>query len=143
MYKQYRTKEHKSKTENKGQMMIIDHVRDKDEFVKLYNERPMPNQYDIDFLLNNPLLFCLYDNDKDGALKAYITVQDEGGETTLSGASYPKNMPDNTRFIIMVCNAIKEDIYSYTNKKEAALMLRKAGFKHIKDDKYIRKYKNG
>lgn len=123
--------------------MIIDHCRNKEEFKKLYNERPMPYQYDIDFLLNNPLLFCLYDDDKDGALKAYITVQREDGELTLSGASYRKNMPDNERFIIMVCEAIDDDIYAYTTKKEAALMLRKAGFKKIDDTKYIRKYKNG
>lgn len=126
--------------------MIIDHVRDKDEFIKLYNERPLPFQYDIDFLLNNPLLFCLYDDDKDGALKAYITVQREDGELTLSGASYRKNMPDNTQFIIMVCKAITDDIYAYTFKKEAALMLLKAGFKKIGTEnglnKYIRKYKN-
>lgn len=126
--------------------MIIDHVRDKDEFIKLYNERPMPFQYDIDFLLNNPLLFCLYDDDNDGALKAYITIQKEYGELTLSGASVRKNMPDNTQFIIMVCKAITDDIYAYTIKKEAALMLRKAGFKKIGEvdgfNKYLRKYKN-
>lgn len=122
-------------------MMIIDHCRDREEFEKLYNERPMPYQYDIDFLLKNPMLFCLYDDDKDGALKAYITIQREDGELTLSGASYRKNMPDNERFIIMVCEAIDDDIYAYTTKKEAALMLRKAGFKKIDDTKYIRKYK--
>lgn len=127
--------------------MIIDHVRDKDEFIKLYNERPLPFHYGIDFILNNPFLFCLYDDDNDGALKAYITIHYEGEELTLSGASVRKNMPDNTQFIIKVCNAFKEDIYSYTHKKEAALMLRKAGFVKIgkdeNDDKYIRKYING
>lgn len=119
--------------------MIIDHCRNREEFEKLYNDRPMPNQYDIDFLLNNPMLFCLYDDDNDGGLKAYITVQKEDNELTLSGASYPKNMPDNTQFIIKVCNAISDDIYSYTDKKEAALMLRKAGFKKVSDNKYLKK----
>ena len=119
--------------------MIIDHVRDKEEFKKLYNDRPMSRPYDIDFLLNNPMLFCLYDDDKNGELKAYITIQREYGELTLSGASYRKNMPENEKFIIMVCKAIDEDLYAYTEKKEAALMLRKAGFKKIDNDKYLRK----
>lgn len=122
--------------------MIIDHPRDIKELYNLYISRPMPNQYDWEFLINNPHLFCFYDEEK-GYLRGYITVQRENGELTLSGASIPQNMPDNIEAIIKICNAFNEDMYSYTPLRHAALVLRKAGFKHIKDDKYIRTYFNG
>ena len=121
--------------------MIIDHCRDAKELYSLYISRPMPNQYDWDFLINNPYLFCFYDEQK-GFLRGFITVQREGGELTLSGTSIPKNMPDNIKAIIKVCNSFNENMYSYTPLKHAALTLKKAGFKHIKDDKYMR-YANG
>ena len=122
--------------------MICDHIRDLQEFENLYKTRPMANQYDFDWLINNPLLFCFYGEGEDKSLKGYLTVQDEEGELTLSGAAVRKNMADNIDAIIFVCNAIKQDIYSYTYSKPARICLLKAGFKHIKDDKYIRRYAN-
>ena len=65
--------------------MIIDHIRDIEEFRAFYNTYKMPNQYDFDWLIANPNLFCLYD--EDSVLWGYITVQREGGLLTLSGAS--------------------------------------------------------
>ena len=51
-------------------------------------------------------------------------------------------MLDIITAIITVCESFDEDIYSYTPLKHAGLVLKKAGFKHIKDDKYVR-YTNG
>lgn len=128
--------------------MIIDRVRDKEEFIKLYNSRPMPNQYELDFLLNNPNLFCFYDETK-GFLRGFITIQNEEFEElnnktvlTLSGTSIRKNMSDNIQAIIKVCEAFNDDMYSYTPLKHAALVLKKAGFKKVKESIFVR-YKNG
>ena len=123
--------------------MIIDRCRDTEELRNLYNNRPMPVQYDFDFLIKNPYLFCFYDED-NGDLKAYITIQKEeldGRERlTLSGASVRKNMPDNIPAIIKICNAFKDDIYAYTKLKHAVLTLKKAGFKKVKENIYKRCY---
>lgn len=113
--------------------MIIDHIRDMEEFKKLYESRPMPSQYDFEWLVNNPNLFCFYDELK-GFLRGFITVQVEGDELTLSGASIRKNFKDNIEAVKTVCNAFKQDIYSYTRLKEACLVLKKSGFEKIYTD---------
>lgn len=131
--------------------MIIDHCRDEKELYDLYTSRPMPNQYDWEFLISNPNLFCFYD-EKQGFLRGFITVQREevnthpltpkrrGNEVlTLSGTSIRGNMTENIQAIIKVCEAFDEDMYSFTPLKHAVLVLKKAGFKHIKDDIYVRK----
>jgi hypothetical protein len=121
--------------------MILDHCRDTEEFKRLYESRPMPSQYDFEWLLGNPNLFCFYD-ETEGFLRGFITVQREGKELTLSGTSIKKNLPDNVDAINMVCNAFNENMYAYTPLKHAALCLKMAGFEHVKDDKYVR-LKNG
>jgi hypothetical protein len=121
--------------------MICDHCRNLKELNLIYRTRPLPNQYDWDFLINNPNLFCFY-GENDGKLKGYITIQKENGKLTLSGASVRKNMSENINAIVKVCEAFKQDIYSYTKVKPAKICLLRAGFKHIKDDEYVR-YKNG
>ena len=121
--------------------MIIDHIRDINEFRNLYDNRPMPCQYDFDFLVKNPHLYCFYDED-EGFLKGFITIQKEDDVLTLSGIALPKQMADVVTAIITVCKAFNEDIYSITPLKHAGLVLRKAGFKKISDKKYVR-YKNG
>ena len=131
--------------------MIIDHIRDIDEFNKLYNDRPMPVPYDYNFIVNNPCLYCFYDQN-NGKLLGFITVQREGGELTLSGVSIRKNMSNIITAIITVCDSFNEDIYSYTPLKHAGLVLKKAGFIETKNNdkpinnltlkKYVR-YKNG
>lgn len=124
--------------------MICDHCRNIEELKKLYTQRPMAQQYDFDFLLNNPNLFCFYSEGINEDLKGYITVQREGKYLTLSGASVRKNMSDNIDAIVKVCEAFKENMYSFTRSKPARICLLKAGFKHIKDDMYIRKrFTNG
>lgn len=123
--------------------MIIDHCRNIEEFRKLYESRPMPLQYDFDWLINNPYLFCFYSEGKRGKLRGYITIQIEEGELTLSGASVRKNFKDNIDAIEAICEVVKQDIYAYTLLKEAALVLKKAGFVKLDNDRYIRRYKNG
>ena len=121
--------------------MIIDKCRDREEFKRLYDSRPMPSQYDLNWLLDNPNLFCFYD-ENTGVLMAYATVQKECGDLTFSGASVPKNMPNVIDAIIKVCNAFNENIYAFTRLKHARLVLKKAGFVHLEGDKYVR-FKNG
>lgn len=102
----------------------------------------MPSQYDFNWLVNNPNLFCFY-HELNGVLRGYITVQIEDGLLTLSGASVRKNMHDNINAIISVCNVFKEDMYAFTRLREAALVLKKAGFKKVNNDMYIRRYTHG
>lgn len=113
--------------------MIIDHIRDMEEFKKLYESRPMPSQYDFEWLVNNPNLFCFYDELK-GFLRGFITIQVEDGELTLSGTSIRKNFKDNIEAVKTVCNSFKQDVYSYTRLKEASLVLKKSGFEKIYTD---------
>lgn len=122
--------------------MIIDHCRDIEELKKLYESRPMPSQYEFNWLVNNPNLFCFYD-ELTGVLRGYITVQKEEGLLTLSGTSVRKNMNNNIDAIVSVCNVFKEDMYAFTPLKEAALVLRKAGFIKVDNDMYKRSLKNG
>ena len=118
--------------------MIIDHCRNKNELYNLYVSRPMPFQYDFEFLINNPNLFCFYD-EKEGFLKGFITVQKENDKLTLSGTSIKKNMIENINAVIKICDAFNEDIYSYTPLKHAALILKKAGFiKTNNNNEYVR-----
>lgn len=119
--------------------MIIDHIRDLEEFKEFYCDYPMPKRYRFKWLINNPNLFCVYSED-DGRLLGYITVQRESGYLTLSGASVRKNMLENLKFIDMVCEAFPEDMYAFTKVKPAIVLLRRAGFKHIKKDMYVRPY---
>ena len=121
--------------------MIIDHCRDEKELYDLYTLRPMPNQYDFEWLMNNPNLFCFYEENQ-GYLAGFITIQKEGKYLTLSGTSIRGIMPDVVKAIITICNAFDDDMYAFTPLRHAALVLRKAGFKHIKGNKYVR-YKDG
>lgn len=123
--------------------MIIDHIRDLEEFKKLYESRPMNDgQYSFKHIINNPNLFCFY-GEKDAELKGFIFItQDDKKRLFLSGASVRKNMPDNIDAIITICNAFNKEIYSDTDKKEAQYVLLKAGFIKIENNFYVR-YKNG
>lgn len=125
--------------------MILDHCRNLEELKKLYESRPMPRSYSFEFLINNPNLFCFYDELK-GFLRGFITVQEENGLLTLSGVSIRKNMPDNIQAIIKVCNMFEDrDMFAFTPLKHAALVLKKAGFKKLDNDNtseiYIRRSK--
>ncbi|MCM1003574.1 MAG: hypothetical protein NC408_04460 [Candidatus Gastranaerophilales bacterium] len=122
--------------------MIIDRCRNTEELKKLYESRPMPSQYDFEWLVNNPNLFCFYD-EAEGFLRGFITVQVEDGELTLSGTSIRGNFQDNIDAINKVCEAFKQDIYAYTPLKHAGLVLKKAGFKKIDNDRYIRRFEHG
>lgn len=123
--------------------MIIDHIRDMQEFRELYNTRPMNDGiFSYDWIIKNPHLYCFYDEVK-GFLKGFINVyKNESGKLFLSGVAIPKILPDIITAIITVCNAFNEDMYSETDKREAKITLLKAGFKKISDNLFVR-YKNG
>ena len=116
--------------------MIIDHIRDLEEFRAFYYNYKYPGLYDFNWIVNNPNLFCLYDD--DSVLWGYISVQREHGVLSLSGASKRKNMQENINFINMVCDAFDEDMYAFTKVRPAIAVLRKASFKKVYDDKYVR-----
>ena len=120
--------------------MIIDKIRNLEEFKKLYQSRPMPIQYDFDWLVNNPQLYCFYD-EKEGFLRGFITIQrEQTGELTLSGTSIRKNYQDNIDAINTICNAYNEDIYAYSALKEAGIVLKKAGFKKLDNKDNTNRY---
>jgi hypothetical protein len=123
--------------------MIIDHIRDLEEFGEFYYTYKYPGLYNFNWIVNNPNLFCLYD--ENSVLWGYISVQREHGVLSLSGASKRKNMQENINFINMVCDAFDEDMYAFTRVRPAIAVLRKASFKKVYDDKYIRQKecKNG
>ena len=116
--------------------MIIDHIRDLEEFREFYNTYKYPGLYNFNWIVNNPNLFCLYD--EDSVLWGYISVQREHGVLSLSGASKRKNMQENINFINMVCDTFDEDMYAFTRVRPAIAVLRKASFKKVYDDKYVR-----
>lgn len=124
--------------------MIVDKIRDKKEFEKFYSDYPMGDGlFSYDFIVNNPHLYCFYDETK-GFLRGYINIyRDELNRLLLSGASIRKNLPDNIQAIITVCNEYDENMYSDTDKKEAAFCLKKAGFKKIENNLYMRYKTNG
>jgi hypothetical protein len=123
--------------------MIIDHIRNLEEFKNLYETRPMnDNLYTFEHIVNNPNLFCFYD-ENDGKLLAFLFLnEDKDGNLYMSGASVPKNMSDNINGILKICNAVDRDMYAETDKKPAIVLLKKCGFKEIKKNIYVR-YKNG
>lgn len=123
--------------------MIIDKCRDKKEFKKFFIDHPMNDgQYSYEFIVNNPYLFCFY-NETTGILEGYISITaDKEQNLFLSGAAIRKNMRENINAINMVCDFFPCDMYSETDKKEAVLILLKAGFKKIDNNTY-RRLKNG
>jgi len=123
--------------------MIIDHIRDMEEFKNLYQVRPMDDGiFSYDWIVKNPHLYCFYDEIR-GFLKGFINIyQNEEGKLFLSGVAKPKILPDIITAIITVCNAFNDDMYSETDKREAKITLLKAGFKKIGDNLFVR-YKNG
>lgn len=123
--------------------MIIDHIRDDDEFKTFFKKHPMNDGiFSYDFIVNNPHLYCFYDKLR-GFLKGYINVyRNETGKLFLSGAAKRKILPDIKLAIITVCDAFDEDMYSETDKREAKIALLKAGFTKLNDNLLVR-YKNG
>ncbi len=124
--------------------MIIDHIRDIEEFRCLFLERPMQtDMFTFEHIVNNPHLYCFY-GEKDGKLKGFIFITvDKSGHLFLNGVSVPKNLPDNKDAIIKVCEAYKQDIYADTDLKHAVFMLKLAGFRHYEGNIYVRRQNNG
>ena len=123
--------------------MIIDRCRDEKEFKQFFSDHPMNDGlYSYEFILNNPYLFCFY-NEVTGVLEGYISVTaDKDEKLFLSGAAIRKNMRENINAINMVCDFFPCDMYSETDKKEAVIPLLKARFEKI-DNNLYRRCKNG
>ncbi len=112
--------------------MIIDHPRDIQEIKKLFDERPMQTDvYDFNFIINNPHLYCFYDENTDELL-GFIFITEKNKKLFLSGVSKPHIMPNINTAIITICNAYDKPMYSDTDLKHAVLVLRRAGFKQLR-----------
>lgn len=115
--------------------MIIDHVRNLEEFKRMFEIRPMQTDvYNLDFILNNPHLYCFYSEDT-GELYGFIFITENKGRLFLSGvtgAKFPYRMAEINTAIITVCNAYNQDMYSDTDLRHAQYVLRKAGFKRLR-----------
>ena len=122
--------------------MIIDHIRNLDEFIKLYNSVDNSNLPTIDEILNlKDCVFCFY-NKNTSRLEGVIYIENIDGKIFLSGFSIKKHYLKNVLAVKTVCEYFKDDeIYSQTPFKHAYFVLKKSGFEHYKDNIY--KYKRG
>ena len=123
--------------------MIIDHIRDINEFEKFFYDHPMNDGlYSFDFIKNNPNLFCFY-NEVTGVLEGYISITADKDENLfLSGAAIRKNMQENINAIKKICDAFPKDMYAETDLKPAKIVLLKAEFQKI-DNNLYRRNRNG
>lgn len=123
--------------------MIIDHIRDLEEFKAFFENHPMNDGlYSYEFIKNNPHLFCLY-NEITGVLEGYISIATNStGKLYLSGAGIRKNMLENINAINKICDAFPCDMYSDTDLRPAQMVLLKAKFKKV-DNNLYRRIKNG
>lgn len=124
--------------------MIIDHVRNIEEFKRLFIERPMQTDvYNIDFILNNPHLYCFYRENTDELL-GFIFITENKGRLFLSGVSCkqtPNRMSEINTAIITICNAYKQNMYSDTDLKHAQVVLRRAGFRRLRNTNIFKRSK--
>lgn len=114
--------------------MIIDRIRDKQELINLFNERPLAD-FSIDFIINNPHIYCFY---LENVLYGCIFFTEESGKLFIHGFSKPKIYRDVIDAIKIVCNHYKQDIYCRTKIKSAIYAILKAGFKKISENLYRR-----
>lgn len=121
--------------------MIIDRIRDKKQFMDLFNERPIFNEnFTPEFLLNNPHTYCFYlDNELLGCV--FITQEDK--KLWLNGFSKRKIFKEVQEAINIIFNHYKQDIYSKTTEKSATYTLLRTGFKKIGTNIYQRRYEYG
>lgn len=104
-----------------------------------FKERDMKQDvYSLSFIIGNPHTYCFYDNNE---LKGYIFIAKHGKRLYLSGAAKPKIMNDVIQAIERVCNAYECTMYSDTDIKPAQLVLRKAGFKRIRNTNKFKRSK--
>ena len=122
--------------------MMIDNIRNKREFKKLYKEcggqKHLRKLRDILEIFKHKFAFCFYH--EDNTLGGCIYVEKIDGKTFLSGFSRRKHFKENIEAVNCVCNWLKQDVYSKTPFKNAIMVLKGAGFEHYKDDIYIRRF---
>ena len=121
--------------------MIIDHCRDEQEFYSLYNSIDNSNlPYPKDILALKDYCFCFYSD--EGKLLGVIYLEGKDDKTYLSGFSIRKNYKNILTAINSVCNYFSDDdIYSETPHLHAKIMLKKCGFKQIKENLFIKRSK--
>lgn len=125
--------------------MMIDNIRNKREFKKLYKEcggqsKNRKLRHILD-LFSKKLGFCFYHD--DNSLGGCIYIEKLDDKTYLSGFSRRKHFKENIEAVNCVCDWLKQDVYSETPFKNAIIVLKGAGFEHYKDNTYIRRYNNG
>lgn len=121
--------------------MIIDKIRDKKEFSELYNSIDNSNLWKLEELLDYPNIFCFY-SEITSKLVGCIYLERKKDKNFLSGFSKKKNLHNNIEAVNAVCDYFNFDMYSETPFKHAGYVLKKAGFKKIGNNLYIRS-KNG
>lgn len=118
--------------------MIVDKCRNLEELKELYKLCDNERLARLENILNLPTHCCFYDN--KNKLVGLIYLEDEDGKVMLSGFGRRKSYDLIIEAIqhILWCNP-ELDIYSRTTKLSARYALRKAGFKKLDDELYVRK----
>lgn len=121
--------------------MIVDKIRDINEFQELYNSIDNKELHSLEEILKaGKYVFCFYSENK---LFGVIYLSNKGGKVFLNGFSKRKNFLNNIQAIRTVCDYFPIDIYSNTPLKHAALSLKRAGFKKIDNNLYLRRHIDG
>lgn len=120
--------------------MIVSRCQDIQEFKdfhKKYANERIP--YAESILRNWNYHFCFYD-EETLELLGCIYLEDEEGKIMLSGFSKPKQIKKVLEAIDFVSTFMAQDVlYSRTDRKNAKLVLLKAGFEKIDNELFIRK----
>lgn len=124
--------------------MRIEHPRDVKDLKKMFIERPMQTDLiNFDFIINNPHLYCFYD-ELNNELLGYVFITERNKRLFLNGVSKSRQMPNVVTAIIAICEAYNKPMYSDTDLKPAILVLRRAGFKRLRNTNiYKRSKKHG
>lgn len=120
--------------------MIIDRIRDINEFSELYSSIDNSNLAKLQDLLSmNDYIFCFYEDGLLGCI--YLAGKD--GKIFLNGFSKPKQFSKVIEAINHICRYYSnEDIYSETPFRHAKLALMRCGFKKNTGN-ILKRSKNG
>lgn len=119
--------------------MIVDKCRNLKEMYNLYNSCDNSRLPNVLSILSINSHRCFYD-ENDGALVGCIYLENENDKVMLSGFGRRKSMDDIVEAISYILKLNKNiDIYSRTTKRNAKLVLLRAGFEKISDELLIRK----
>lgn len=126
--------------------MIIDNIRDKEEFEKLYNscnrDDKLRTLEQLQGFFDHRCGYCFYD-ENNGKLYGCIYLELINGKIYLHGFSCRKNYHRNIEALNFICDKLEQDVYSETSVKSAIMLLKSVGFEKVKDNLYVRRYNNG